>query len=42
MPNYISKDTSEDRLTIVVFFDNVAHEHGIRFPVPEMRKNKED
>ena len=42
VPNYISKDTTEDRLTMVCFFDNVAHDHGIRFPIPEMRKNKED
>tara|TARA_B100000085_G_C18427645_1_gene465429 strand:- start:54 stop:719 length:666 start_codon:yes stop_codon:yes gene_type:complete len=42
VPNYISKDTTEDRLTIVCFFDNVAHDHGIRFPIPEMRKHKED
>lgn len=42
VPNYISKDTTEDRLTLVCFFDNVAHDHGIRFPIPEMRKNKED
>ena len=40
-PNMISKDVTEDRLTIVCFFNNVSTETGIRFPIPEMRKNKE-
>tara|TARA_R110000737_G_C14562501_1_gene482541 strand:- start:135 stop:800 length:666 start_codon:yes stop_codon:yes gene_type:complete len=41
VPNMISKDTTEDRLTIVCFFNSVSTETGIQFPIPEMRKNKE-
>ena len=41
VPNFISNDLSEDRLTLVCFFQNIYHENGIRFPIPEMRKNKE-
>ena len=41
VPNLISNDLSEDRLTLVCFFQNIFHENGIRFPIPEMRKNKE-
>lgn len=41
VPNYISEDTSEDRLTMVCFFDNVSHTLGIKFPIPEMRRNHE-
>ena len=41
VPNFISNDLSKDRLTLVCFFSNIYHENGIRFPIPEMRKNKE-
>ena len=41
VPNMISKDKSEDRLTLVTFFNSVSSDKGIKFPIPEMRKHKE-
>jgi len=41
VPNYISEDTTEDRLTMVCFFDNISHNRGIKFPIPEMQRNHE-
>ena len=41
VPNYISEDTSEDRLTMVCFFENIYHNRGIKFPIPEMKRNHE-
>ncbi len=41
VPNMISQDKSEDRLTLVAFFNSVSSDRGIKFPISEMRNHKE-